>query len=45
MGLEKAGLNLGKKIIAWTRTGGNRLLTAKPVEINPNSIRFAPSLK
>lgn len=44
MGLEKAGLNLSKEIIAWTRTSGKSLLQTRPVKINTAGLKFAPNL-
>lgn len=45
MGIEKAGLNLGKEIIAWTRTSGSKnLLATKPVNISTCGLRYAPQV-
>lgn len=45
MGIEKAGLQLGKEIIAWTRASGKSLLATRPVKINTAGLRFAPQLE
>lgn len=39
MGLEKAGLTLGEKIIAWTRSGKS-LLATRQVKIKPEELGF-----
>lgn len=44
MGIEKAGLKLGKEIIAWTR-GGKSLLATKPVKVNTAGLRLTPQLE
>ena len=33
MGVEKIGINIGKEIIAWTKTGKS-LLATKPIKVN-----------
>ena len=45
MGIEKAGLQLGKEIIAWTRTSGKSLLATRPVKVNTAGLRLAPPLE
>lgn len=45
MVLEKAGLNLGKEIIAWTRANGKSLLATKPVKVDTAGLRLAPQLE
>lgn len=45
MGIEKAGIQLGKEIIAWTRTSGKSLLTTRPVKVNTAGLRLAPKLE
>jgi hypothetical protein len=45
MGLTKVGLNLGKEILGWTRTGGKSLLITKPVKINTAGLKYAPKLE
>ncbi len=45
MGIEKTGLQLGKEIIAWTRTSGRNLLAAKPVKVNTTGLRLVPHLE
>lgn len=43
MGFEKAGLNLGKEIIAWTHTSANKsLLATKPVKVDVAGLKLAP---
>jgi len=44
MGIEKAGLQLGKEIIAWARTGKS-LLATTPVKINTAKLKFVPQLE
>ena len=46
MEIEKIGTNIGKEIIAWTRTGKS-LLCSKPVSkpINFKGLKHAPELK
>ena len=44
MGLEKVGINIGKEIIARTRTGKS-LLATRPVKINTRELKYAPELK
>lgn len=44
MGIEKAGLNLGKEIIAWTRSGKS-LLATRPVKVNTAGLKLAPQLE
>lgn len=44
MGSEKAGMQLGKEIIAWTRSGKS-LLATSPVKINMAGLRLAPQLE
>lgn len=45
MGLTKVGLNLGKEIIAWTRTAPSRsLLATKPVKVNIDGLKLAKPL-
>lgn len=42
MGIEKFGLNLGKEIIAWTKTSGSKsLLATKPVKVNTIGLKYA----
>ena len=45
MGIEKAGLNLGKKIIARTHTIGKNLLATKPVKVNTRGLKLAYPLE
>lgn len=45
MGIEKAGLNLGKEIIAWARSGGKSMLATKPVKVNIEGLKLAPQLQ
>lgn len=45
MGIEKAGLQLGKEIIAWTRTSGKSLLATRPVKVNTAGLKLAPPLE
>ena len=46
MGIEKAGLNLGKEIIAWARTGASKnMLATRPVKINTIGLKYTPKLK
>ena len=45
MGLEKIGLNLGKEIIAFTRTGGKSMLATRPVKVNITELKYTPDLK
>ncbi len=40
MGFEKIGVNTGKKIIAWTKTGSNKLLVTKPIETSTNRLHL-----
>lgn len=43
MGFEKAGLNLGKEIIAWTHTSANKsLLATKPIKVDVAGLKLAP---
>lgn len=44
MGIEKAGLTLGKQVIAWTRSGKS-LLATKPVKVNTAGLKMAPLSK
>lgn len=44
MGIEKAGLNLGKEIVAWTRTSGKSLLATKSVKVSTCGLRYAPEV-
>ena len=44
MGLEKVGVDIGKEIIAWARTGKS-LLATRPVKINTRELKYAPELK
>lgn len=44
MGFEKIGLNIGKEIVAWARTGGKSLLDTKPVKVNIQGLKLAPKL-
>ena len=44
MGLEKVGINIGKEIIAWARTGKS-LLATKPVKVNIQGLKYAPQLE
>lgn len=44
MGLEKIGLNLGKEIIAWARSGKS-LLATRPVKVNIVGLKLAPQLE
>lgn len=44
MGIEKAGLQLGKEIIAWAKVGKN-LLATKPVKVNTAGLRLAHPLE
>jgi len=41
MGIEKAGLQLGKELIAWTRNGKS-LLATRPVKINTSELKYVP---
>lgn len=45
MGLEKVGINAGKEIIAWARTGGKGLLATRPVKINTQGLKYVPVLE
>lgn len=45
MGIEKAGLQLGKEIIAWTRTNAKSLLATRPVKVNISGLKYTPKLK
>ena len=42
MGIEKLGVNIGKEIIAWTRTGGKSLLATRPVKVNIQGLKYTP---
>ena len=43
MGFEKVGINLGKEIIAWTRTSGSKsLVAARPIKINTCGLKYCP---
>ncbi len=44
MGIEKAGLQLGKEIIAWARNGKS-LLATRPVKINTTGLKLGPQLE
>lgn len=44
MGIEKVGLQLGKEITAWTRSGKS-LLATTPVKINTAGLRLAPQIE
>lgn len=44
MGIEKVGLQLGKEIIAWTRSGKS-LLATRPIKVNTAELKFAPQLE
>jgi len=45
MGIGKAGLQLGKEIIAWTRTSGSKSsLAMKQVKINPAELKYASQI-
>lgn len=44
MGIEKIGINIGKEIIAWSRTGKS-LLATRPVKINTQGLRYVPALE
>jgi len=39
MVLEKVGLNFGKEIIAWTKSG-KCLLATRPVKVNTAELRY-----
>lgn len=45
MALEKTGLNLGKEIIAWTRTSGKSLIATRPVKINLSDLKLEQPIK
>ena len=45
MVIGKIGVNIGKEIIAWTRTGGKSLLATRPIKINTQGLRYAPALE
>ena len=44
MGIEQLGANIGKEIIAWTKTGGKSLLATRPIKINTCGLKYAPEL-
>lgn len=44
MGYGKIGLNIGKEIIAWTRTSGKSLLATKPAKVNIQGLKYAPNI-
>lgn len=45
MGIEKAGLQFGKKFIAWTRTSVSKnLLATRPVKVNLKGLQYKGSL-
>ena len=44
MGLERIGTNIGKDIIAWTRTSGKSLFITRPEKVNIEGLKFANSL-
>ena len=45
MGIGKAGLQLGKEIIAWARTDASKsLLATKPVKVNIQGLKYTPTL-
>lgn len=41
MGIGKIGVNIGKEIIAWTRTGKS-LIATRPIKINPSGLKYVP---
>ena len=43
MGIEKIGTTIGKKIIAWTKTGKS-LLETRTVKVNMTGLKLAPVL-
>lgn len=43
MGIQKVGVNIGKGIIAWTRTSGKSLLTTKPIIVNATNLKYVPN--
>lgn len=45
MGFEKVGVNIGKEIIAWVRTGSKGLLATRPVKINIQDIKYTPQIE
>jgi len=45
MGLAKVGINIGKEIIAWTKTSTKSLLATRPVKVNIQDLKYAPILE
>lgn len=44
MGIEKVGVNIGKEIIAWAKTGKG-LLATRPVKVNILGLQYVPALE
>ena len=44
MGFGKIGINIGKEIVAWARTGGKSLLATRPIKVNIQGLKYAPRL-
>ena len=44
MGIGKIGINIGKGITAWARTGSKNLLVTKPAKVSIQGLKYAPRL-
>ena len=44
MGIGKIGINIGKEITAWARTGSKNLLVTKPAKVSIQGLKYAPRL-